>query len=533
MRESIESAVAANRYGLGARPGELAAVARQGPRRWLDAQLAGGPPLLDDPELRSTADILTDAFEIQRERRAARAALASEGGGAGSRNAGAREVGAVMKLGQLYRPLYVAEATARLREAIATDRPFIERLTHFWTNHFAVSVDKPIVLGLAGSFEREAIRPHVLGTFTELVLAVEQHPAMLLYLDNQASIGPDSPMALRVARRRPDARLGINENLGREIMELHTLGVGSGYTQADVTTFAKVISGWSIGRGAMERATGQDGRAGSAATDGSVRGGLGRMWGGESGRFVFRPGMHEPGPQVILGKRYDQEGIEQGIAVLTDFSLHPATARHIATKLARHFISDDPPPAAVERLAQAFSESGGDLKTVYRALIRSPEPWTQPLAKYKTPSDYVISTFRGLSARSGSEESGAAFGGGVDADGGVTRSMSRLARRADRGVDRAALAAVNLLGERPYCPGSPAGWPDRASDWDGASALLKRIRWADALAQRLGSLYDARALARELLGGTLGASTRTAIARAASASQALTLLLSAPEFLRR
>ncbi len=493
MRETIESAVAANRYGLGARPGELADVARD-PRRWLDAQLAGGPPLLGDPGLRGSADILTAAFEIQRERRAARAASAS--------GDTAREAAGVMKLGQLYRPIYVAEATARLRMAIDTDRPFIERLTRFWTNHFAVSVDKPIVLGVAGSFEREAIRPHVLGTFTDLVLAVEQHPAMLLYLDNQASAGPDSPMALRVARRRPDARLGINENLGREIMELHTLGVGSGYTQADVTAFAKVITGWSIGRGATDRQA--------------------------PGRFMFRPALHEPGPQVILGKRYDQEGIEQGIAVLTNLSLHPATAHHIATKLARHFLSDDPPPAAVERLARAFTESGGDLKAVYRALIRSPEPWTRPLAKYKTPSDYVISTFRGLApADAGARDAARAM------DSGARGAARATDFGAGRGMDRAAFAAVNLLGERPYSPGSPAGWPDRASDWEGASALLKRIQWVDALAQRLGSRCDARVLAPELLGGTLGESTRTAIARAASASQALTLLLAAPEFLRR
>ncbi len=493
MHESIESAVAANRYGLGARPGELVEIGRN-PRRWLDAQLAGGPPLLEDPQLRSSADILTEVFELQRERRAARAATAS---GTGARVSDAREAGAVMKLGQFYRPIYVAEATASLREAIETDRPFVERLTRFWTNHFAVSVDKAVVLGLAGSFEREAIRPHVLGTFTELTLAAEQHPAMLLYLDNQTSIGPDSPVALRVARRRPDARLGINENLAREIMELHTLGVGSGYTQADVTTFAKVISGWSIG------------------------GGLGRLSGGAPGRFMFRPMLHEPGPQVILGRRYDQEGLEQGVAVLTDLSLHPATARHIATKLARHFIADDPPPAAVARLAHAFSSSGGDLKTVYRALIHSREPWTHPLAKYKTPSDYVISTYRGF-AQSGGEDHAAH--GGADRD---------FDRDADGGVDRGAFAAVNLLGERPWSPGSPAGWPDRSSDWDGASALLQRIRWADALGERLGSLYDARSLAPELLGATLGSETRTAIAHAASAAQALTLLLSAPEFLRR
>ncbi len=461
------AAIAANRFGLGARPGDLAEIAAD-PRHWLDAQLAGAPPRIEDASLRSSADILAESLEIQRERRTSAAAAR-----AGTQDT---QVGAVLKLAQLYRPLYVAEATARLRASVASDRPFLERLTEFWTNHFAVSIDKFKVLGLAGSFEREAIRPHVLGSFSELTLAVEKHPAMLLYLDNETSIGPNSPIALRVARRRPDARLGINENLAREIMELHTLGVNGGYTQADVTTFAKVLSGWSIG------------------------GGAGRLASGEPGRFTFRPELHEPGPQVILGTHYEQEGIEQGEAVLRALSLHPATAHHIATKLARHFVSDDPPSAVVDRVAQAFLASGGDLPAVYRALVRAPESWAEPLAKYKTPSDYVISTFRGLQ---------------LPVEG------------------RGALQGFELLGQRTYSPGSPAGWPDRSSDWDGASALLKRLEWADVLGQRLAARLDARALAPELLGATLGASTRAAIARAASAAQALTLLLASPEFLRR
>jgi uncharacterized protein (DUF1800 family) len=482
-RRDVEPAIAANRFGLGARPGDLAHIVRD-PRRWLDAQLAGGPPLLEDPALRSSADILAQTFEMRRERKASASAARADAAGAptgpqAGAEAGAQagaQANAALKLAQLYRPIYIEEATARLRAAVTSHRPFIERLTQFWTNHFAVSVDKFKVLGIAGSFEREAIRPHVLGAFSELTLAVEQHPAMLLYLDNETSIGPHSEVALRVARRRPDARLGINENLAREIMELHTLGVDGGYTQADVTTFAKVLSGWSIG------------------------GGAGRLAGGEPGRFVFRPQLHEPGSQVILGTRYAEAGVEQGEAVLRALSLHPATARHIATKLARHFMSDDPPPGVVARLARVFLQSGGDLPSVYRALVRSPEAWRAPLVKYKTPSDYVISTFRGLE---------------LPVEG------------------RGALAGFELLGQRTYSPGSPAGWPDRSSDWDGASALLKRLEWANVLGERLAARLDARQLAPELLGGTLGQSTRTAIARAASAAQALTLLLASPEFLRR
>jgi uncharacterized protein (DUF1800 family) len=302
---------------------------------------------------------------------------------------------------------------------------------------------------------------------------------MLLYLDNYISVGPNSraaaPRGLRPVRRR---QLGINENLAREILELHTLGVGGGYTQNDVTIFAEVITGWSIG--------GERGRL---------------LSGGDPGRFVFRPDIHEPGTKVVLGKRYPDNEHGQGIAVLHDLASHPSTARFIATKLARHFIADDPPRAAVDRLAKTFLSSGGDLPAVYRALITCAEAWASPLSKYKTPSDYIVSSFRGLDLPIANQ--------------------------------RAALAPFEVLGQRTYSPGSPAGWPDKSADWDGASALMKRIEWADAVGQRVGSKRDAADLAPQLLGETLAGATRTAISRAASGAQALTLLLAAPEFMRR
>jgi uncharacterized protein (DUF1800 family) len=472
MRES--SAIAANRFGLGARPGELAAIAGDG-RDWLKAQLRAGPPVLSDPQLRSSAQTLAQALELRQEIRAQRksAEAATAPGKAGADDAAA----AAQALPQFLRPIYLGEVTARLREAVSTDRPFIERLTQFWSNHFAVSVDKQLLSGLAGSFEREAIRPHVLGNFSDLLLAVETHPAMLLYLDNHLSVGPHSQAALRLERRAQPRKVGINENLAREILELHTLGVGGGYTQADVTTFAEVITGWSIG------------------AEG------GPFAGGEPGKFLFRPELHEPGAKQLLGTAYADGGYAQGVAVLRDLAGHRSTARFIATKLARHFIADDPPPQAVARLALAFTGSGGDLATVYRALIDSREAWVEPLAKYKTPSDYIISGFRGLTLP-------------VEAG-------------------QPALTPFGLLGQRMWEPGSPAGWPDRSVDWDGASALMKRIEWADAVGQRLGNRRDAAALAPQLLGANLGAATRSAVAHAASASQALTLLLAAPEFLRR
>jgi len=477
MDRGLTSAIAANRFGLGARPGELAAIGGSGPD-WLRAQLDGRVPQIPDPALQSSASILAQLDELRSAIRAERMSNAGSGrGGAGSAPGSAAAIGALEKLPRLIRPIYLAEAGARFRESVATDRPFVERLTQFWANHFAISVDKNVLAALAGSYEREAIRPYVLGNLNDMLLATTRHPAMVLYLDNQLSMGPGSRAALNLARRNADRRTGINENLARETMELHTVGVDGGYTQADVTVLSQVLTGWSI--------AGRD------------------SWrtGAQPGTFLFRPGMHEPGAKIVLGKRYPDTGYGQGVAVLRDLAARPATARFIATKLARHFIADDPPAAAVARVATAFSDGAGDLPTVYRALIASPEAWEEPAGKYKTPSDYIVSAFRGL----------------------------ELPVKSYKGP----VGLFQLLGQRIWGPGSPAGWPDRSADWDGASELLKRIEWADAVGQRTGSRSDAMALAPQLLGKTLSAATRQAIAHAASGAQAIALMLASPEFMRR
>jgi uncharacterized protein (DUF1800 family) len=460
---STDAAIAANRFGFGARPGDLDRLGGRA-REALLAQLTGPAPLLNDAALPGSRQLLA---QIDAQRKEA-------------------QTGAV-KLAQLLRdvfaPAYAADVAARVRQAVTSDRDFAERLVHFWSNHFAVSIDKAAVLGLAGTMEREAIRPHVLGRFSDLLLAVEQHPAMLLYLDNQQSIGPNSRLAKLADRRGRD--LGLNENLGREILELHTLGVDAGYTQDDVRALATMITGWSIGSGGAQA-------RGLAAQLRS---------GGESGAFYFRAAFHEPGSQQLLGRRYGEDGLAQGVSALRDLAVNARTARHVSTKLARHFVADEPPPGLVERMTNAWMESHGDLPSVYRTLINSPESWQQPLAKYKTPTDYLYSAFRMLALP--------------------------LQGRAQE------IRMFELLGQRAFAPGSPAGWPDRSADWDGSSALLKRLELAQQLGQRLGTNRDAGKLADATLAPVLSADTRTSIARAEDGAQALALLLAAPEFMRR
>jgi uncharacterized protein (DUF1800 family) len=475
-QKSLAAAIAANRFGLGARPGELADVERD-PQGWLRRQLEGRPPVLADAALEPSAVTLQRALALRKDLAEARRQQPQG-------DADAARVATALKLPGLYRPAYLDEAYARLAHAVGTDRPFLERLTQFWSNHFAVSVDKVVVLGLAGAMEREAVRPHVLGHFSELLLAVEQHPAMILYLDNQASIGPNSRAGRLMNRRANGRKAGINENLAREILELHTLGVDGGYTQADVTTFAQAISGWSIGGESNSRR-------------------LARLGGsdGKPGEFLFREVFHEPGDRRLLGQSYHDGGVRQGEAILKDLALRPATARHVSTKLARHFVADDPPAALVKRMTETWLDSHGNLRKVYEVLIASPEAFALPLTKYKTPADYIYSSHRALDLPLGEK--------------------------------RRALRAFEALGQRHLQPGSPAGWPDSSADWDGSSALLKRIAWADAIAQRVGDARNARELAPQVLGATLSDDTARAIARAESGAQALTLLMAAPEFMRR
>jgi uncharacterized protein (DUF1800 family) len=518
-----KAAIAANRFGLGACPRDGASIGSDA-SGWLEQQLnderrATSASPQQPPESARVLQELRDlrvARQIAARARAnaaPRQSAASPGGQSTSSSSGEpasqapgidRE--AIRELGQFQREHYVAQVGDRHRRAIGTDRPFVERLVHFWSNHFAVSADKMLISSIVGLYEQEAIRPRVTGNFYDLLLAAEQHPAMNLYLDNTTSMGAESTAA-RFARNR-GRELGLNENLAREILELHTLGVDGGYGQHDVTEFAKVITGWSIGgeigpgAGGPRPNAAPNGANGSGqnAPPGSPRAAFGNQ--GEPGQFHFRPLMHEPGDKTVLGKRFKEQGVEEGEQVLTMLAKHPATAKHLATKLARHFVADDPPPALVARLAEVYLDSDGELLPVYRALLAANESWREPRAKYKTPQDFVISTFRALEY--------------------VPEDMQPI-------------AILTELGQRPFTPGSPAGWPDVAASWDGSDALLKRIEWAAAVGKRAaasGARFDAPELAGNVL-GPLNEATLASIRGAADRGQSLALLLAAPEFQRR
>jgi uncharacterized protein (DUF1800 family) len=364
---------------------------------------------------------------------------------------------------------YRAEALARLQRAAIADCGFTERLVAFWSNHFCISANKGELARMwAGSFEREAIRPHVLGRFGDMLKAVEQHPAMLFFLDNQQSLGPDS-------RAGQNRKRGLNENLAREIMELHTLGVGGGYSQDDVTSLARIITGWSFA-----------GRQGQLGTPGS---------------FVFNANAHQPGPQPLLGKTYENNGVAQGEAALADIARHPSTAKFIATKFARHFVADDPPQALVAQLQEVFRKSDGDLKALTVALVDSDEAWQAPLTKLRNPYEFLVAAGR------------------------------LLARIPDDPANY--LGGLNLLGQPLWSPSGPNGFPDTNAAWAAPEGMKLRLDISAQLASRVADKIDPRDLLELVAADAASEETRRTIERAESRQQALALLLMSPEFQRR
>jgi uncharacterized protein (DUF1800 family) len=325
---------------------------------------------------------------------------------------------------------------AKLLRAIYSERQLDEVMTDFWINHFNIFINKGADRYLLTSYERDAIRPYVLGKFEDLLVATAKSPAMMFYLDNWLSVGPNSEIASgiagrgrgyeRVANNRPRGKgkkgSGLNENYGRELMELHTLSVSGGYTQKDVTEVAKVFTGWTLEQPK------------------------------NGGDFRFEPRMHEPGDKIVLGHRIKQNGEKEGLEVLHLLAHNPSTAHFISQKLAIRFVSDNPPSLLIDRMTQTFLKKDGDIREVLGTMFKSPEFWTPGAyrAKVKTPLEFVVSAVRASDAEV------------EDA--------------------RALIGTLNSMGMMPYGMLPPTGYSMKADTWVNSSALLARMNFALALA---------------------------------------------------
>ncbi len=491
------ASIALHRFGYGFAPRQTApGDARKFLLRQMDDCEPSPRPIADRANTRGKTGEMIEMLRDLRDRTREAGAMAEAEGMAGAMADSAAEAmspadaraAALAGLPPEYRAKVIeargvlaSDVAARVNVAVASRTPMMERLVHFWSNHFSVSVGKPGTQFEVGHHEFAAIRPHVLGRFGDMLKAAVLHPAMLIYLDQFQSLGPNAPFQQRAARRRggdPQRPRGLNENLAREILELHTLGVDGGYSQADVTEFARALTGWTVpGLG----------RVGRFAED------------QESGA-AFVAVAHEPGARQVIGRRYPEGGAKQALAILDDLAAHPATARHIATKLARHFAGDTPPPALVTRLEADFRATGGDLASLTRTLIEAPEVWAEGPVKFRTPFEWFIAALR--------------LSGSTQLDG------------------RRIAGALGQIGQVPWRAQSPAGYDDIAASWAGPDALLKRVELAERIA-RDAPLEDVMARAEAAFPGALGDVTRTQLARAESGRQALALLLVSPEMLRR
>jgi uncharacterized protein (DUF1800 family) len=419
--------LALNRFGLGARAGERERISD--PRAWLRAQLIGGPPVLSAPG-EASALAVADALRAfrtldrdhQRQQQEARRRLVE---------------------------IAAAEARHALHARVTSDRPFVERLVAFWSNHLCVSAGaKVLVAPLAGSYEREAIRSHVLGRFEDLVLASAKHPAMLFYLDNFQSIGPASRAVSFAASRRNSRgapRRGLNENYARELLELHTVGVNGGYAQRDVQELAKILTGWTVGglgRPGLPRSPRPRARrpvAQPAAAGGAIQ-------------FAFYEPLHEPGTKTVLGTRYEERGLAEGEQAVRNLCRHPSTAQFIARKLAIHFVADDPTPAVVTRLARVFRDSDGDLRAVAAALIDLDEVWAGDTRKFRTPQEWLIALLRASGATS---------------------------------VADGVIPVLRQLRHPLWSPQSPKGFGDSMQEWADPDSLMNRAELARSVTRRI------------------------------------------------
>ena len=441
------AAVAFSRFGLGRRRDEPVPA---DPRGWLLLQL-DGPDTAQFPDLPGTPEALA-MFDA--EQRTAKAAVEEALQRPDHKKEPTPEQRA---LNEMHR----REEAALLANALTTEAGFRERLVLFWYNHFTVAARTRPATACVGAYIREAIRPNVTGKFQDMLLAVMRHPAMLAYLDQWHSVGPGSFAGIRHSH-------GLNENLARESLELHTLSPASGYTQEDVTNYAKILTGWSF-----EHKT-------------------------EPRGFVYRPNAHEPGEQTVMGHTWP-DGEQGGVQILAWLANHPATHRHLAEKLVRHFVADDPPPGDVTAIEAVLRETDGDLGATARALVDLPSAW-RPLTKLRTPQEYVIASMRAVGAH-------------PDAEPQLPNTLAGL-------------------GQPVFRPTFPIGWPDRAVDWAGPEAMLQRVDFSYQFAGRVTD-QEPMDIAQNALGPLLGAETLSQIRHAGSRQDALALLLASPEFQRR
>jgi uncharacterized protein (DUF1800 family) len=466
-----------NRFGLGAKPGCLAKIGsgiREALREEISARATSIPPREDLPSSAEAFHLLRLEREKIKALREARQQFAAAEEKAPQRQGedtmqGKAEGQPKEPLRRVVREVFQAETLARLEAAKEPLAGFGERLVLFWSNHFCISARKGGgVRILAGAYEREVVRPYVFGRFEDMLLAAEKHPAMLLYLDNQQSMGPNSRGGQRQQK-------GLNENLAREIMELHTLGVDGGYRQEDVTSLARILTGWRFAR-----------------NDNAL---------GEEGRFVFNPNLHEPGDHKVLGVVYREEDEgTQGEKALLALARHPSTARHIARKLATHFVSDAPEPALVRRLETTFRDTGGDLSAVSRALIDAPEAWAAEPLKLRTPYEFAAAAVRASDAPMKAPQIN---------------------------------GALMAMGQPLWSPPGPNGFPDQTSAWLSPEGLKARLDFSARFAHAWPGDAKPTEVLEEIAGPIVSDHTRTAVARAESRAQGFALLLMSPEFQRR
>ncbi|OFW04860.1 MAG: hypothetical protein A3H96_10655 [Acidobacteria bacterium RIFCSPLOWO2_02_FULL_67_36] len=485
-----------NRLGFGAAPGDIARVRAMGLEKYIDRQLH--PESIADAAMtarlsgfetlgKSTEELARDYFlpAIEARRRAQQAAgdATMKPGGTPEPARAANRTPEQMEAMQAERRVLAELASQKILRAAYSDRQLEQVMADFWFNHFNVFAGKGQTRVYLTEYERDTIRPRVLGKFRDLLGATAKSPAMLFYLDNWQSAAPEGGSFAR--QNRP--RRGLNENYARELMELHTLGVEGGYTQKDVQEVARCFTGWTI---AAPRA---------------------------GGGYRFEPRMHDDGGKIVLGHRIAAGGGEKdGQQVLDILASHPSTARFVATKLARRFVADDPPPALVERAAKRFGETGGDIREVVRTIVTSAEFFAPAAyrAKVKTPFEFVASAIRATGAESG--------------DG------------------LPLVQALRDLGMPVYQCQPPIGYADRADAWVNTGALLARMNFSVALASgrlRAGrqgpptvvtNLEAAeRAVVDGALAGDLSASTRATVAKAGDPAQKVALILGSPEFQKR